>query len=172
MLLEFWNRCKERNPTHLSTWNPGDGSELAAGTSEWTGRRALWPGRGRAISPVTPSAEPCTSAPGQLLSLFRSPLRLPDGNRRPPTSDHHCPPPRKKKPHSRQGWGGLGDWVGGGWGWRRGWGVRFVEPEAHTFLGPLQEKGHKIRDITLEIKVNIRMRKKQWQQITRFKKLT
>lgn len=66
-----------------------------------------------------------------------------------------APHPGKKKPHSRQGWGGLGDWVGGGWGWRRGWGVRFVEPEAHTFLGPLQEKGHKIRDITLEIKVNI-----------------
>ena len=26
----------------------------------------------------------------------------------------------------------------------REWGVRFVEPEAHTLLGPLQGKGHKI----------------------------
>ena len=36
-----------------------------------------------------------------------------------------------------------------------GWGARFVESEAHTLLGPLQGKGHKIRDITLGIKVNI-----------------
>lgn len=37
----------------------------------------------------------------------------------------------------------------------REWGVRFVEPEAPTLLGPLQGKGYKIRDVTLGIKVNI-----------------
>ena len=75
-ILESLQGEEPNPPEHVEPRpRPGDGSELAAGTSEWTGRRALSPGRGRAISPVTPSAEPCSSAPGQLLLMFRSPLR-------------------------------------------------------------------------------------------------
>ena len=120
-ILESLQGEEPNPPEHVEPRpRPGDGSELAAGTSEWTGRRALSPGRGRAISPVTPSAEPCSSAPGQLLLMFRSPLRLPDGNPRPPTSDHHCPPPRKKTliaGRDGEGWGiGLVEDKGGGGG--------------------------------------------------------
>ena len=158
MLLEFWNLCKERNPTHLSTWSLGPApgtvlnlpqgllSGLAVGHSlqgaDVLSHLSLRP---RSLAAVLPGNFFYCS---DLLYGFLMETRA---------HQHQTitAPHPEKNPHSRQGWGGLGDWVGGGQGWRRGWGVRFVEPEAHTLLGPLQEKGHKIRDITLEIKVNI-----------------
>ena len=127
MLLEFWNRCKERNPTSLSTWSldPARWTVMNLPQGLLSGP-AVGHTRQGGDSPSHLSLRPrslAATAPGQLLLRFRSPLRLPDGNLRPPTSHHHCPPPPKKQNKTKQNKtllagmgrvGGIGMVEGGG----------------------------------------------------------
>ena len=119
LLLEFWNRCKERNPTSLSTWSlcPARWTVMNSTQGLLSGP-AVGHTRQGGDSPAHLSLRLrslAATAPGQLLFTVQVSFTASWWKPAPTYITPSLPPTPEKPAPSRDG-EGWGDWGGGGWG--------------------------------------------------------